>query len=266
MCIRDRFDLADVVDDVQGAQPCVYVNLTTQAQYIVVAPACCSVQAPAYFDAILKYCIISNGNVFDKPVAPFDRLLVLSCWLLLVRLDSPRSSARHTGVPMIYIQHHCAAGRVHEEYREITTHPIQKIIAPLRNNPLFSKPPAMKGAAADQELVPLTAGSSRDDSATSVPSARTGPVPMAGRTVASPEAPTRAGSSTGGPVQEHCAEFSAASSLDHKSSMSGDLGYDQVAPPVTVGGSALAALVGAKPHRGSGRGKTGVTKLQSHVD
>lgn len=158
---------------------------------------------------------------------------------------------------MLYIQHHGAAGRVHEEYREITTRPIQKIIAPIRNNPLFSKPPVMKGSSTDQEMVPLTAGSSRSDLAIA-------PVPAAGRTVTPPEASARAGTSSG-PVQEDCAEFSAASSLDHKSSVSGDLGYDQSAPPGTVGGSALAALVGSKPHR-SGRGKANITKLQSHVD
>lgn len=167
---------------------------------------------------------------------------------------------------MLHVQHHGAAGRVHEEFREITTRPIQKIIAPIRNNPLFSKPPVIKGSATDQELVPLTAGSSRSDLVNAAPSARSGPGPAAGRTVSSPEPSTRAGSTSGGPIQENCAEFSAASSLDHKSSVSGDLPYDQSAHPGTVGGSALAALVGSKQHRSSGRGKPNITKLQSHVD
>lgn len=56
--------------------------------------------------------------------------------------------------------------RVHEEYREITTRPIQKIIAPIRNNPLFTgkaRAARLISLAADEangELLPLSTGSS----------------------------------------------------------------------------------------------------------
>lgn len=123
----------------------------------------------------------------------------------------------------------------------------------------------MKGSPGDQELVPLTAGSARSDSVTTAPSVRNGSVPTPTRTaVTSPEASIRAGSTTGGSVQEQYSELPTAVSLDRNSSVSGDIACEQAAP-ATVGGSALAALM-VKPHRSSGRGKASGTKLQSHVD
>jgi hypothetical protein len=62
----------------------------------------------------------------------------------------------------------CAADRVHEEYRELTTQPMQKIMAPLRNNPLFSKAKSKmvslsQGSTGNAfELVPLTTGPQSD--------------------------------------------------------------------------------------------------------
>lgn len=152
---------------------------------------------------------------------------------------------------------------MHEEYQEITTRPIQKITGAIRSNPLFSKPPAIKGSPGEQELLPLTAGAALSDSASTAPSVRTA-VPTPSRTaMTSPEASIQAGSTTGGSVSEQYTEFSTVPSLDRNSSVSGDVGGSE--QPASGGGSALAGLIGAKPHR-SGRGKAGVTKLQSHVD
>jgi hypothetical protein len=154
---------------------------------------------------------------------------------------------------------HATAGRVHEEYKEITTRPIQKITGAIRSNPLFSKPPPIKGSPGDQELVPLIASSARSDPVHSAaPPGRTS-LPTPSRTaVMSPEAAVRAGASTtGGSVPDHYTEFSPATGLDRNGSVSGDKDSEQ---PQT--GSALAGLVG----RGAGRGKAGATKRQSHVD
>lgn len=155
-----------------------------------------------------------------------------------------------------------AAGRVHEEYKEITTRPIQKITGAIRSNPLFSKPPVIQGNIVDQqELVPLTGGAARSEAVANVSSIRASGQAPTRIAVTSPDPSTRAGSNTGGSGQEQFSEFAAAPSLDR--SVSGDTGSEQSA---TVGGSALAGLIGAKTHRSSGRGKSSVTKLQSHVD
>lgn len=67
--------------------------------------------------------------------------------------------------------------RVHEEYREITTRPIAKIIAPIRNTPFFSKATKVE-AFVDQgtELRPLTAQDviPQQQSVSEVPAGRSG--------------------------------------------------------------------------------------------
>jgi Organic solute transporter Ostalpha len=161
-----------------------------------------------------------------------------------------------------------SAGRVHEEYQEITTRPIQKIIAPLRNTPLFAKAIITKsGSGADAtDLVPLTCAAHHSDAMPAVPGGRGNVLAFNTRGTLSPETPGR-GSITGGSAQEPFSEIPAII-LDHGvGSISGDAGRAMGSSSDTDGGgSAIAALLVSKNSRAGSRGKMQASKLQSHVD
>lgn len=167
--------------------------------------------------------------------------------------------------------------RVHEEYREITTRPIAKIIAPIRNTPFFSKPAAKveTGSGQEIELRPLTAADPlcEPQSALEVTPGRSGSVPTGlGRGSGGHEC--RPGFATGlhSSVQESTECCSSANAVPTLASTPGEVVRWQSNAGMSDSSngapkSAIAALIGVKTTSGHKlRGSKPLIKLQSHVD
>lgn len=165
--------------------------------------------------------------------------------------------------------------RVHEEYREITTRPIAKIIAPIRNTPFFSKPAAKVEADQEIELRPLTAADPlcESQSALEVTPGRFGSVTTGlGRGSGGHECRPVFATGLQSSVQDSTESSSSAHAVPTQASASGEMVRWQSNAGLSDSSngapkSAIAALVGVKNTPGhKPRGSKPLIKLQSHVD
>lgn len=156
---------------------------------------------------------------------------------------------------------------MHEEYREITTKPIQKIIAPLRNAPMFNKAKHPRGALAEAsaatEMAPLLAGTAGE--------AQTG----TGEPSGAARAAAGEASTSSVPCQDDAADAgpSRAVAPPEAHSAPGDSGGQNQGHELTgsIGGlqrqgSASCSGVGAAGPGKAGLRGPGRVKQQSHVD
>jgi hypothetical protein len=254
------FDLTDVVDDVQGAPR------STPAR----APRLAAVRlpAPAHIPGSLR-----------------DTRTIHSALASVLPHVHPHASEL---APMCG----ACADRVHEEYREITTRPIQKIIAPLRNTALFGGSAASKGrlislqtgaggGGGDEiELVPLAAGGASTSAAASgVPGvsrigALAGMPPAArGAALLSPGEMSGRGKTNGGGGSGAGSSASLFPALDREqSSKSADAAVGaSSATALPESGGAFGGGASSPGALGNGKGVSRgslrpAKKLQSHVD
>ena len=160
---------------------------------------------------------------------------------------------------------------MHEEYQEITTKPIQKIIAPLRDAPLFNKAKHPRGALPElsvaTEMAPLLGGNGQGGAGEPPGVARTGageastssPRATGGGQLANGSADAEAVGAGAAATDGRSTALGSAGVSSHVHEISGSIGGLQ--RPGDASCSGVQTAPGKAGLRGPGR-----VKQQSHVD